>query len=153
MGADLKRLEADLLAQSPNLDPHPARASTRADEAAPAESAAANPPNLSPPLPAIAGVATRAIVGRSSEQAVLDDALAAAAAGQGSIVVLVGEPGIGKSRLAEAAVEAAEPAGFATAWARCPESRATPPFWVITQLREQLAAQLPAVTFASARPR
>ena len=167
LGADLKRLETDLLTQSPVLDPDPVRIVARTVATGRASSVAA-PTSPSPapsPTTTVAPTApspttsvtlsptvapTTTIVGRSSEQRVLHDALAAAAGGHGSIVVLVGDAGIGKTRLAETAVEAASPAGFATAWARCPESRATPPFWVVTQLREQLAAQLRTTTSLAA---
>ena len=50
------------------------------------------------------------IVGRESELAALSDALRAAADGRGGIMALVGDPGIGKTRLAEAA------ACFSSSW-------------------------------------
>ncbi len=43
-----------------------------------------------------------ALVGRDAELAQLEDALDAAVAGSGSVLFLVGEAGIGKSRLARA---------------------------------------------------
>ncbi len=49
-----------------------------------------------------------ALVGRHEELAVLTDALSSAAAGRGSCIELVGEPGIGKSRLAHEVANAAE---------------------------------------------
>ncbi len=141
MGADLKRLEADLLAQSPALDLTP--------DLAPTTAATATSPRADPLVaPTGRGEPSRAapIVGREHELALLHGALAEAAAGHGSIAVVVGEPGIGKSRLAEAAVERARADGFATVWARCPESRSTPPFWTLTQISQQLSDQLPTWT-------
>ena len=158
VGADLRRLEADLLAQSPDLDlaPAPVTPTRTADLGDPAAGPVARGVRPEPeptPVPGadpVAAGARRAIdvVGRAHEQSVLREALAASAEGSGSVAVLVGEPGIGKTRLAESVVEVAARSGFATAWARCPESRSTPPFWVLTQLGEQLAPQLPADTFA-----
>jgi predicted ATPase len=43
----------------------------------------------------------RTFVGREAERAEIRAALARAAAGQGGLVLLVGEPGIGKTRLAD----------------------------------------------------
>lgn len=48
------------------------------------------------------------LLGRDRELAVLDEACRAATAGQGSVVVVTGEPGIGKTALLAAA--AADPA-------------------------------------------
>ncbi|HEU5149529.1 MAG TPA: BTAD domain-containing putative transcriptional regulator [Iamia sp.] len=69
------------------------------------------------------------LVGRRAEQGLIDRALAGADRGAGSIVVVEGESGIGKSRLAEEAVARAEAAGFATAWATCLDEVGAPPLW------------------------
>ncbi|MDP9387352.1 MAG: AAA family ATPase, partial [Actinomycetota bacterium] len=50
----------------------------------------------------VRGAVSEALVGRDAELAQLEDALAAAVAGSGSTLFLVGEAGIGKSRLARA---------------------------------------------------
>ena len=64
--------------------------------------------------------------------------LETAATGRGTVTVIIGEPGIGKTRLAEWIVESASKLGTVCAWGRCPESRSTPPFWPLTQLADQL---------------
>jgi DNA-binding CsgD family transcriptional regulator len=52
------------------------------------------------------------LIGRSSERARLDAALAGAAAGRGSLLLLSGEAGAGKTRLAEEAIEETPEVGF-----------------------------------------
>jgi class 3 adenylate cyclase/DNA-binding CsgD family transcriptional regulator len=52
------------------------------------------------------------LVGRDVEIETLREAVAAAAAGHGQVVLIEGEPGIGKTRLVEAACEHARTAGF-----------------------------------------
>ena len=59
------------------------------------------------------------LVGRSAEWAALLDTYTAAAAGDGRLVVLEGEAGIGKTRLAEDFLAEARRRGAATAAARC----------------------------------
>jgi len=56
-------------------------------------------PAARPPRPATANAAP--LVGRSQELAVLDDALAAAVDGEAQVVGIVGEAGVGKSRLCD----------------------------------------------------
>ncbi len=132
-GPELKRLEADLLNQSPGLDWQPAAATTATTAPAPPVEASrgSTRANLHRTSPST-------LVGRHRELGVLSDALAAAAVGHGGAVLLLGEPGIGKTRLAEWAVESAVEHGFLTAWARGPERRSVPPFWAVTQLTRQL---------------
>lgn len=75
--------------------------------------------------------------GRARE---LGELVAEAARGVGGVVLLGGEPGIGKSRLAEAAAEMARAAGLALAWGRCREGAGAPPFWPWTQVVRALGA-------------
>ncbi len=66
------------------------------------------------------------VVGRDCEIAALHDSLGEATDGQGSVAFLVGEPGIGKSRLAQ--VVAADAAGRGVAFLRGRAVRAATPF-------------------------
>lgn len=62
--------------------------------------------------------------------AALDDALA----GHGRVVMLVGEPGIGKTRTAEELARIAQGRGTEVFWGRCPEERGAPPYWPWAQV-------------------
>lgn len=73
-------------------------------------------------------------MGRRHEIGQLRTALDAARAGQGKIVLLSGEPGIGKTRTAaELAAHAAGQGGMVT-WGRCHEESGAPPYWPWTQI-------------------
>ena len=67
-------------------------------------------------------------IGRKREMADLVKALDDALEGRGRTVMLVGEPGIGKTRMAEALADIAAESGFTTLWGRCPEQRGAPPY-------------------------
>jgi hypothetical protein len=69
-----------------------------------------------------------ALVGRARELARLDGACAAARAGRGSLVLVTGEPGIGKTSLVEAAIEAARPEPAAL-WGSCRDGTGVPGLW------------------------
>jgi hypothetical protein len=60
----------------------------------------------------------RSLVGRVRELADLEQALIRAVAGHGNLVMLSGEPGIGKTRLAEEIAERAEQLGAQVVWGR-----------------------------------
>ena len=77
------------------------------------------------PLLGSMGLAT--FVGRSDELSTLADELLAVWSGAPRILGLVGEPGIGKTRIAEEVSASASGAGFSVAWGRCTEGE--PPFW------------------------
>jgi predicted ATPase len=57
-----------------------------------------------------------ALVGRESELAVLVESIDAALAGRPQVVLCRGEPGVGKTRLAEELCELARRRGVGVAW-------------------------------------
>ncbi len=92
-----------------------------------------------------AGVATRwpeafttaptdAFVGRQRELEVLQAAFEQACAGHGRIVMLAGEPGIGKTRTAQELAGRAAQRGAAVLWGRCHEESGAPPYWPWVQV-------------------
>ncbi len=77
---------------------------------------------------------TNLFVGREAELAELLHALDDATAGRGRLVLLAGEPGIGKSRLADEFAGQARDRGVAVRWGRCWEGGGSPPYWPWVQL-------------------
>ena len=73
--------------------------------------------------------AAQPFVGRVEEMQVLTAALDDALAGRGQIVLLVGEPGIGKSRTAEEMARRAGQRGVEVLVGRCWEEDGAPAFW------------------------
>jgi len=71
----------------------------------------------------------RPFVGRHPELEVVAEAVAAAAGGRGSVLLVAGEAGIGKTRLAEEGVAQAGKLGGLVLWGRAGVPGATPPFW------------------------
>lgn len=83
-------------------------------------------------------------VGRHAERARLSDAAARAAVGRGSIVLVGGPPGIGKTRLVSEVAVATGPLLVATG--ASPETGAAPPLWPLLEaLRTLGPAHLPPV--------
>ena len=115
-GPALRRLEADILAQSPALDWRPPPPEGVAPEMV---VDLTSPPAAPPPL----------FVGRAAELVAVDGALAREANPHAALVLVRGEPGIGKTRLVEEAVARAASRSCVVAWGRCDEGDAAPPFW------------------------
>ena len=67
-------------------------------------------------------------VGREKEMAVLTEAWQKVRSGRGQIVMLVGEPGIGKTRLAREFAAQMEAEGSRVLWGRNFEDRGAPPY-------------------------
>ena len=86
-----------------------------------------------------------AIVGRGRELAVLRAGLDAARRGAGRLVLCAGEPGIGKTRLAQELAGLALAGGTAVAWGRCLEGEGAPAFWPWRQVLRSLAVDPAAV--------
>jgi len=68
-------------------------------------------------------------VGRQRELAELQAALNDALSGRGRLVMLAGEPGIGKTRTAQELASFAETRGTQVLWGRCYEEAGAPPYW------------------------
>ena len=79
------------------------------------------------PLPALLrSVPVVSYVGRAEERARIEEAMTLARDGARRVVLLSGEPGIGKTRLASYAAHHAHSEGFAVAWGACTEELAVP---------------------------
>jgi hypothetical protein len=76
---------------------------------------------------------TPGFVGRQAEMGELTGALNDAFTGHGRMVMLVGEPGIGKTRCAQELMEIAQSRGAQVVWGQCHESEGAPPYWMWTQ--------------------
>ncbi len=59
----------------------------------------------------------------------LTSTLEEALSGQGRLVMLVGEPGIGKTRTTQELASYAESRGAQVFWGRCYEDEGAPPYW------------------------
>ncbi|HET8821709.1 MAG TPA: BTAD domain-containing putative transcriptional regulator [Thermoleophilaceae bacterium] len=134
-GERLRELERAILAQDPGL--HLAVVA----EPAEGEAAAQAPGN--------------AFVGRERELAQLVGGLGDAFAGRGRLFLLVGEPGIGKSRLADELIAHAKKRGARVLVGRCWEAGGAPAYWPWTQalrpyVRDSDAAALRAQLGAGA---
>jgi len=103
-GRELRELEQAILRQDPGLD-------------------------LAPPGEPELGPARNAFVGREHELSTLMAALDEALAGEGRLVLIAGEPGIGKSRLAEEVGRHARRRGARVYVGRCWEAGGAPAYW------------------------
>ncbi len=77
---------------------------------------------------------TTPFVGRAGELAALTADLDAAVGGRGGVVLVAGEPGIGKTRLAEELAARATARGAVVLWGRCWEGAGAPSFWPWVQV-------------------
>lgn len=82
-------------------------------------------------------------IGRVSETEIVARNVEAARDGSGSLTMVIGEPGIGKSRLAREAAAAARDAGLQVYWGRCWESGGQPAYWPWVQVVRGILRGLP----------
>ena len=91
-------------------------------------------------------------VGRRAEVAQIREALSTARNGYGSIVLLAGEPGIGKTSLAQEVSRAAAWLGTPAVWGPAIEAEGTPPYWcwrqALTALNRVINAETRTPDFA-----
>jgi eukaryotic-like serine/threonine-protein kinase len=95
------------------------------------DSAAMDPPDESP---VVGAESIRPFVGRARELRELTWALEAARTGHGSLVLVSGEPGIGKSRLIEELTEIGRVRGCQVLIGRCWEGGGAPAYWPWVQV-------------------
>jgi tetratricopeptide (TPR) repeat protein len=81
-------------------------------------------------------------VGREGELAQLVDALESSFSGLGRLILLAGEPGIGKSRLADELAARARGLGASVLWGRCWEAGGAPAYWPWLQSLRSLVRDL-----------
>ncbi|MCE7012126.1 AAA family ATPase [Kibdelosporangium philippinense] len=79
---------------------------------------------------------TGQFVGRRGE---LDELTGRLRAGTGHVALVAGEPGIGKTRLANELAAHAEANGVFTCWGRAVQEDGSPPYWAFRQVLRQLA--------------
>jgi tetratricopeptide (TPR) repeat protein len=136
--AALEDLILELLAKVPSDRPESAAAVlTRLQEIDPAAPGVRHGDSGSNPLDRLAkGV----FVGREAELDRLRSAFDEAFAGRGSLVMLVGEPGIGKTRTAQELSTYAQLRGGRVLWGRARESAGAPPYWPWVQIGNAFSA-------------
>jgi len=103
---------------------------------------AADPAKVSAAEPsphAADGRPSASLLGRDRELAELRQALAEAERGRGTLFLLSGEPGVGKTRLADAVSAAAIERGGQALWGRCWEAGGAPAFWPWVQVLRSYA--------------
>src|SRR5829696_5760313 len=97
------------------------------------------------PLESLAG---GVFVGRERELEQLREAVDVALSGRGSLQLLVGEPGIGKTRAAEELATYAWVSGARVYWGRCREDEGAPAYWPWVQAIRSYARDADPVALA-----
>src|SRR5688572_18255349 len=99
----------------------------------------ATPPALSAPF-----------VGRARELAALGSSLEGMLAGNRQAVVLGGDPGIGKTRLAAELASIASRRGCRVLWGRCYEWEGAPAYWPWVQVLREATLDMDATALRAA---
>jgi tetratricopeptide (TPR) repeat protein len=94
----------------------------------------------------------RSFVGRESELAALRILVADLLSGKGRLAAVLGEPGIGKSRLLSEVAQRVRNDRVEAVWGYCFPGPGAPPYWLWTQVLRQVAASRPEA-FAAVRKR
>ena len=94
-------------------------------------------------------LATGVFVGRAQETQELRNALEEALSSRGRLLLLAGEPGIGKTRLAGELATYAQLRGAAVLWGRCYEGEGAPAYWPWVQLIRSYVTGYDAQTLRS----
>jgi DNA-binding SARP family transcriptional activator len=137
-GAELRDLQTAVLRQDPALDYVPL-----GTERAPAPPAPAHVPVPGPRTESATTVAGWPLVGRETEIRALTEVLDLADTGRPAFVAVVGEPGMGKSRLTEELAARADARGALVLVGRCSQDEGAPPLWPWASVLAGLGASLP----------
>lgn len=89
--------------------------------------------------------AAGALVGRARERGAVEAAAHAACDGAGGVLLVSGEPGVGKTRLAGWAAGVAAAAGMRRGWGGASEDEGSPPYWPFRQAMRGVDGIGPAV--------
>jgi len=124
-GPRLRRLESDILAQAPHLEPGEVELAHDAGrDSGPSASSSIGASQADKPSKR----AAHSFVGRGDELARLEEA-AAGAADRPVVALISGEPGAGKSALAETLAGRLAARGWSVLWGRSPEYDGAPVAW------------------------
>jgi len=146
----LENLILLLLAKIPEERPQSAAAVQKA-LAALASSSSALAARVAPQdAKSLSRLATGVFVGRTQEMTTLRARLNEAASGQGRLLMVVGEPGSGKTRIAEHLATFARLLGAQVLFGRCYEGEGAPAFWPWVQTVRAYVQERSTGTLASA---
>ena len=151
----LETLILQLLAKAPEERPRSAAAVrerlaivARAPEEIPVQ-----PASAATPASGLTSLVWGHFIGRTQELATMKRAVENALGGQGALVLLAGEPGVGKTRLAEEAGVYARLRGAQVLIGRCDEDEGTPAFWPWIQvIRSYVHEREPAALVSELGP-
>lgn len=144
---DLEALILDLLAKSPDDRPQTAgEVLDRLELVAGDPGSPDRPTGQENPLDKLAG---GVFVGREAESLELREMFDAARKGSGGVALLVGEPGIGKTRMAEELLTYARMKGAQVLTGRCYEGEGAPAYWPWIQVIRSTVHDRPSRTLAS----
>ena len=93
---------------------------------------------------------TAGLIGRDAERAQLLQSLAQARSGRGSLILLLGDAGVGKTRLAEEALAAARRLEYQTLVGRCYQQEGTPALIPYIEVLEEASRLMPTALFRQA---
>src|SRR5258708_5715946 len=96
---------------------------------------------------------SKTLIGRGRELGELESGVHEALEGSGGLFLLVGEPGIGKTRLADELGRRADGRGFTVHWGRCWEAGGAPAFWPWIQIFRSMLRDARSKPIASAYER
>jgi DNA-binding SARP family transcriptional activator len=141
-GPELRRLESAVLSQDATLDFHRADGETgypgssygSSSGAVSAEAGSGETGSADVGIFAPASAPDLPIVVRAAQLDRFAVRVSRARQGRGGVVVLVGEPGVGKTTLAEQAADSAADVGSAVIWTRCLDPAAAPAYWPWVQV-------------------